>query len=193
MRSKHLALSTGLAVLALAASMIVPAGAAGKDHEAAIKACTAINSNQPASLVTAIDDGRGGSLVWLADADLNLWLCNADAEGKVYANSIMSGDLFEGKGASIVNVEPTVGDGGLPAQEHDPLAVAEQVCAAYLAGEPGKVIGSGPDGLKGDWIPGYFVFVANQKGDIHLCDATGQAEIWAFAPIGAPLAAVPVA
>jgi hypothetical protein len=29
--------------------------------------------------VTAIDDGLGGSLVWLTDSDANLWPCSADA------------------------------------------------------------------------------------------------------------------
>jgi hypothetical protein len=39
-------------------------------------------AHQPASLVTAIDDGRGGSLVWLTDAKANLWFSSTDAAAR---------------------------------------------------------------------------------------------------------------
>ena len=48
-------------------------------------ACTIANAPQPVDFVAEVDDGRGGSLVWLTDAGANLWLCNADADGQVFA------------------------------------------------------------------------------------------------------------
>jgi hypothetical protein len=47
------------------------------------------------------------------------------------------------------------------------------------------VVGSGKDGLTGDWIPGYFVFIETGAGTYR--DATADAQAWAFAEIGDPL------
>jgi hypothetical protein len=69
----------GLCALGLAAIVAVPAEAMSRPHAAAVKACSAAREGEPASPVTAIDDRRGGSLVWLTDTDANLWLCSADA------------------------------------------------------------------------------------------------------------------
>jgi hypothetical protein len=44
---------------------------------------------------------------------------------------------------------------------------------------------SRPDGLAND--PGFAVFVADKSGAQYLCNATGDAMIWAFEPIGDPL------
>jgi hypothetical protein len=106
MNLKHLPLGAGLAALALAASMTVPAGAADEPHASAIKACSSASAHGPAAVVTAIDDGRGGSLVWLTDANANLWLCSADTDGHIYAYPMITGDLLNGAGANLVNIEP---------------------------------------------------------------------------------------
>ena len=74
-------------------------------------ACTTANASQPVDFVAAVDDGRGGSLVWLTDADANLWLCNADADGQIFAYSKMTGDLLVGAGANLVGIEPVVNEG----------------------------------------------------------------------------------
>lgn len=68
--------------------------------------------------------------------------------------------------------------------EGEPQKIAEEVCAAYLA-DGGKVLLSTPDGLAGD--PGFIVFVEDASGAYHLCNATGDAMIWAFEPIGDPI------
>jgi hypothetical protein len=83
MNLKHLPLGAGLTALALAAS-----GAADVPHAPAIKACSIASAHGPAAVVTAIDDGRGASLVWLTDANANLWLCNADTDGHIYDYSM---------------------------------------------------------------------------------------------------------
>ena len=147
-------------------------------------ACTIANAPQPVDFVAEVDDGRGGSLVWLTDAGANLWLCNADADGQVFAYSKMTCDLLLGAGANLVGVEPVVnGEVGTP--EKNPLTIAEKACQAYLSDGPGKVVGSGPDGLDGDWVPGYYVYIDTGKGLV-LCDAT-DAQVWSFAEIGNPL------
>jgi hypothetical protein len=156
-------------------------------HAAAIKACTGAKSLEPASFVTAVDDGRGGSLVWLTDEDANLWLCNADKDGHIFVYNQMAGDLLEGAGAALVDIGHATNDGGIEAPDRDPEIVAAQACQMYLADVPGKVVGSGFDGLEGDWVPGYYVLMETGEG-LFLCDATGDAQVWAFAEIGDPLA-----
>jgi len=184
MNLKHLQIGAGLGALALAVSITVPAAAEAEPHAAAVKACTSANAHQPAAFIAAIEDGRGGSLVWLTDAHANLWLCSADTEGHVYANTVMAGDLLQGAGANLVDIDPVTDDGEVPPPELNPINVAERACRAYLSGGPGTVIGSGKDGLEGDWVPGYYVFIETSEGNIYLCDATADAQVWAFAEIG---------
>ena len=52
-------------------------------------------------------------------------------------------------------------------------------------GEGGKVLAIAPDGLEVD--PGFVIFVQNAAGETYLCNATGDAMIWAFEPVGDPL------
>ena len=184
-----------LGALGLAVGFAAPALAAASPHEAAVKACAVHGESGPARPVTAIADGRGGSLVWLTDADTNLFLCSADADGHVYAYSMIFDDLLQGAGATFA--EPLyIDSAGKPvAGASDPLAVAEQACQAYLAGEAGKVVrkvsgtvvGKGADGLDDAWLPGYFVFIETEAGETFLCDATSNAQVWAFHRIGRPL------
>jgi hypothetical protein len=90
---------------------------------------------------------------------------------------MITGDLLNGAGADLVNIDQATDDGTVPTPEHDPLDVAERACQASLSEGPGKVVGSGKDGLTGDWIPGYFVFIETGAGT-YLCDATADAQVW---------------
>jgi hypothetical protein len=165
------------------------AGAKPDAHAAAVKACMSADGLQSATFVAAVEDGRGGSLVWLNDAGAALWLCNANEEGKVFALAQMTGDLLEGAGAYLVDSgKEGEGEGDVEAPEKEPVTIAELACHAYLDNE-GKVIGSGADGLNGDWVPGFFVFIETGKG-LFLCDATADAQVWAVAEIGDPLSTV---
>jgi hypothetical protein len=175
-----------LAAILAALSFGGSAGAKSDAHADAVKACTSADGLQSATLVAAIEDGRGGSLVWLADADANLWLCNANQEGKIFAYTQMAGDLLKGAGGYLVDINGGEDDADLP--KKSPLTIAELACQAYLDNE-GKVVGSGADGLNGDFVPGYFVFLETNKG-LFLCDATGDAQVWAFAEIGDPVMTV---
>ncbi|HSD92828.1 MAG TPA: hypothetical protein VLB11_07365 [Methyloceanibacter sp.] len=181
---KHNSLIFGACLAAMAAAgLLAPAGAAPAKtgHETAIEACSAVNPLQPVTVVNAVDDGSGVgfSLVWLNDKDGNLWMCDADAEGNVYSYSIVTKDLLGGAGPELIGLQLTGG-----ADDAEPQAIAEKVCAAYLE-DSGKVLLSVADGLEAD--PGFIVFVADKTGAYHLCNATGDAMIWAFEPIGDPI------
>ena len=182
MKRNSLMFGAGLAVMA-AAGLLAPAGAATAEtaHETAIKACSVVNPLQPVTVMSAVDDGSGigFSLVWLNDKDGNLWMCDADADGNVYSYSIVGKDLLEGAGPELIGLQLTANG----TYDDEPQTVAEKVCAAYLDG--GEVLLSASDGLEAD--PGFIVFVADKTGAYHLCNATGDAMIWAFEPIGDPI------
>lgn len=183
MKFAYYSLAAILAALVFGGS----AGANTDPHAAAVKACTAGGGLQSAALVAVVDDGRGGSLVWLVDADANLWLCNANHEGQVFAYTQMTSDLLEGAGAYLVDADEESG-GDVDFPKKSPITIAELACQAYLDNK-GKVIGGGSDGLAGDWVPGYFVFIETDNG-LFLCDATADAQVWAFAKIGEPISVV---
>ena len=184
MKTKSVMLGSTIGALSLAAMALSPANAETGDagHAAAIEACSAVNPFQPVEALGAVDDGSGigFSLVWIGDAKDRLWLCDADAEGSVYSYSLMTADLLEGTGPELIGLTPASNGGS----EDDPQAVAEKVCAAYPE-DGGTVLSSRPDGLGTD--PGYAIFVENEAGDLYLCNATGDAMVWAFEPIGEPL------
>ena len=184
MKRNSLIMGTAFAAMASAALVLASANAeeVTTGHEAAIKACSTVNPSQPVSIVNAVDDGSGigFSLVWLNDKDGNLWMCDADADGNVYVYSLLTGDLLEGAGGELIGLQLTA-DGGF---EGEPQAIAEKVCVAHV-GEGGKVLAIAPDGLEID--PGFVIFVQNAEGTTYLCNATGDAMIWAFDPVGDPL------
>ncbi|HYJ58484.1 MAG TPA: hypothetical protein VEW64_03905 [Methyloceanibacter sp.] len=184
MKRNSLIFGAGFAImasagLAMASETVAPVNTS---HDVAIKACSTVNPLQPVSVLNAVDDGSGigFSLVWLNDKDGNLWMCDADADGNVYSYSIVTKDLLSGTGPEVIGLQQTANGG----YEGEPQQIAEKVCAAYLT-DGGKVLLSRPDGLEGD--PGFIVFVQDAAGAYHLCNATGDAMIWAFEPIGDPI------
>jgi hypothetical protein len=184
MRRYSLMMGAGVAALAAAALLLTPVSAkpVAANRDAAIKACSTVNPSQPVKVVNAVDDGSGigFSLVWLNDKDGNLWMCDADDAGKVYSYSIVKGDLLDGGGPDMIGLQ-LASDGTYDGQPQD---IAEKVCAAYLT-DGGKVLASASDGLETD--PGFVVFVGDKEGKFYLCNATGDAAVWAFEPIGDPL------
>jgi hypothetical protein len=185
MRTKSLMLGTAAAaVLSLAAIALQPANAetGETDHAAAIEACSTVNPLQPVEAIGAVEDGSGigFSLVWLKDAKEQLWMCDADSQGFVYSYSLVANDLLSGSGPELIGLQPA-SNGGF---EDQPQAIAEKVCVAYLE-DGGTVLSSLADGLSDD--PGYAVFVETTAGDLYLCNATGDAMVWAFEAVGDPL------
>jgi len=169
-----------LAVVASAAFAFAETKPVVTDHATAIKACSTVNPAQPVEIVNAVEDGSGigFSLVRLNDKDGHLWMCDADSDGNVYSYTVLTKDLLDGGGGELIGLQLTV-DGTL-----EPQQIAEKVCVAYLI-DGGKVLASAPDGLEAD--PGFLIFVQDSAGAFHLCNATGDAMIWAFEPIGKPL------
>ena len=192
MHLRLLALGLGLCLPGLAggpSSAAEPAAASSQDG--AIVACAAAGDLASAQAVVSVGDGRGGSLVWLTDEAANLWLCNADGEGRVYALSMIFEDLLKGAGAALIAPIYLDRDGKPKPPLTDPLAVVAGACRAYLGGEGAMVVGSGKDGLNDNWLPGYFVFLESAAGETFFCDATPNAQVWAFARIGTPLGLEP--
>jgi hypothetical protein len=184
MRRKFATMTAGLAALALASLGIAPAKAVSEadPHAVAIKACSGVNPSQPVKVLNAVDDGSGigMSLVWLTDKDNNLWMCDADSEGNVYSYTIVASDLLSGGGPELIGLQ-LASDGGDDVQPQD---VAAKVCVAYLK-DGGEVVHIAEDGL--EVSPGFIVFVKDGSGHTFLCNATGDAGVWAFEPIGEPL------
>lgn len=184
MRRNSLMIGAGVAALASVALVLASANAepVAVTHDAAIKACSTVNPSQPVEIVNAVDDGSGigFSLVWLNDKDGNLWMCDADADGNVYSYSIVAKDLLEGGGPELIGLQ-LASDG---TYDGKPEEIAGKVCAAYLT-DGGKVLATTSDGLAID--PGFVTFVEDSKGGLYLCNATGDAMVWAFEAIGDPL------
>jgi hypothetical protein len=183
MRPKSVIFGAAVAALSVAAIALAPANAKTGEtgHAAAIEACSTANSVQPVEALGAVEDGSGigFSLVWLNDAEDRLWMCDADSDGFVYSYSLVTDDLLKGTGPELIGLQPASNGG----YEDQPQTVAETICAAYLDG--GTVLSSRPDGLSDG--PGYVVFVEDGAGALYLCNATGDAMVWAFEPIGDPL------
>jgi hypothetical protein len=182
---ENMTLITGaaLAVVASAALGLAVAHAETtpvNTHEIAIKACSTVNPSQPVEIVNAVEDGSGigFSVVWLNDKDGNLWMCDADSDGNVYSYSLVTQDLLEGSGPELIGLTEA------SFAEANPQETAEKVCVAHLT-DGGKVLATASDGFEQD--PGFVVFVQTEQGGIFLCNATSDAMIWAFEPIGDPL------
>jgi hypothetical protein len=166
---------------------VAKAAAAEFSPSLGFAACRAERPGMPRDVrvVTEVEDGGGGRLVWLADADANLWLCGADSEGRVYLHDLIFDDLLKGAGAKLLPAL-SVDRGGKPVLPADLKALAQDACRAYLGDAAVTVLDSGPDGLAGDWVPGYFVYLEAGPGETYLCNATGNARVWVFARIGPP-------
>jgi hypothetical protein len=105
-------------------------------------------------------------------------MCDADSEGNVYSYSLVTNDLLDGDGLTVAGITEAA------LTELEPQAIAEKVCVGWLA-DGGEVVASASDGYEQD--PGFLIFVESTAGDLYLCNATSDAMIWAFEPIGDPL------
>lgn len=148
-------------------------------------ACRSAGDGTGRAPVTVVDDGRGGSFVWLSDADANLWLCGAGADGRVYVFELIFDDLLRGAGIKLLP-PVSVDRDGMPVLPPDPLFLAQGACQAYLGDAPSTVLSSSADGLEGNWVPGYFVILATETEETYVCNATPNARVWAFAKVSPP-------
>ena len=145
---------------------------AGRDT--AIAACIDFNGYKPAKLDAAAEDGLGDWIVWVKDKDDDLWLCNANGEGEVYANVLLNGDMLGGDGASMFTDD--VSHAG-------PATKAEKLCAAvgsYM--EDLEIVATVDDGL-GD----YLVWLKNGSDAYWMCNASADAKLYSFEAVEYPL------
>jgi hypothetical protein len=152
-----------------------------QEHAAAARACSQINEYQPARFVSAVNDGRGNLVVWVRDTDGDLWMCNADRTGNVYANDIMAGDMLNEEGLDRLLTENVFDDLGA-IERQEPKVIAESICRISAPEQPAQVISTAPDGMND-----YTVFVRDAGNDVFICNASGDAEIFSFVEIGRPL------
>jgi hypothetical protein len=160
---------------------LMPVQALAEDWQAggrdtAIAACIDLNGYKPAALVDAVEDGLGDWIVWVEDKDGDLWLCNANSEGSVYANVYLEGDLLKGEGDGFVNFEPESGRAG-------PAERAERLCTAVGALVDELEIVATVDDALGD----YLVWLQNTDGAYWMCNASAEAELYAFEPVQYPI------
>jgi hypothetical protein len=146
-------------------------------RDTAIAACIDLNGYKPATLVEAVEDGLGDWIVWVEDTDGDLWLCNANGEGSVYANVYLEGDLLKGEGADFVSYEDDSG------QHPGPAGRAEELCSAVGALVDELEIVATVDDALGD----YLVWLQNADGAYWMCNASSEAELYTFEPVQYPL------
>ena len=148
-------------------------------EQAATSVCLSVNEYGPVQATQAVQDGLGDWIVWLRDKDNDLWLCNASAEGNVYANTLIKGDRLAGRGEEAIALMPVAyTPSALPAAEK-----AERVCAA--AGrkvDATRLVTTVEDGT-GDYI----VWLQGSDHSYWLCNASADAKLYVFQPIRSPI------
>jgi len=170
----------------LAAALLAGSAGAGSpaDDEAgrstATEACADVNGYGPVRQTRAAADGLGDWLVWVEDRDGDLWLCNAAADGAVYANAVIQGDLLKGHGAKLLEARPAP---RLVESDAEPQAKAEQLCEAV-----GDVIGdmdvaAAVEDAMGD----YLVWLRDADEALWMCNASADQKLYAFEAVRLPI------
>jgi hypothetical protein len=153
-------------------------GISGRD--AAASECLSFNKYGPAQLVSAVEDGLGDWVVWVRDKDDDLWICNASAEGNVYVNTMIRGDLLAGAGVRASAIQPIAHN---PASAPSALEGATRLCAAagrHVGAD--RVVINIPDGV-GDRI----VWLQDADNSYWLCTASADAKLFVFERVRSPL------
>lgn len=150
------------------------------EEQAATAVCLSFNAYGPVQAVSTVSDGIGDWIVWVRDKDGDLWLCNASAEGNVYANTLIKGDLARGAGERVLALMPVAAQ---ISPEREAIDRAERLCkAAGRKFDATTIVATVEDGL-GDYV------VWMQAGDnsYWLCNASADAQLYAFQRIHSPL------
>lgn len=144
-----------------------------KGHDSAVAACLDFNGYKPAELVDAAEDGLGDWIVWVRDKDEDLWLCNANEEGSVYANVLLKGDLLSGEGSQLLPEEDRSG----------PAGRAERLCAEVGGHMENLEIVATVDDALGD----YLVWLKKDDDSYWMCNASADDKLYAFEEVHYPL------
>jgi hypothetical protein len=172
-------------MIAAAAILLVAANAAKADsddwrpegHDTAVAACLDFNQYKPANLDSAAEDGLGDWIVWVKDKDGDLWLCNANKDGDVYANVLLNGDMLDGEGSQLVSDE---NDGG---RRPGPAESAERLCAAVGSTKEELEIVATVDDALGD----YLVWLKNKDDAYWMCNASSDDKLYTFQAVQYPI------
>jgi len=172
-----------LLIVAAAALAAAGANAAEADsndwrpegHDTAVAACLDFNQYKPVRLVDATEDGMGDWIVWVKDKDDDLWLCNADKDGDVYANVLLNGDMLDGEGAQLVTDEGSRHPG--------PAESAERLCAAVGSFKGELEIVATVDDALGD----YLVWLKNNEDAYFMCNASSDDKLYTFESVQYPI------
>ena len=163
------AAATAAALLQAPAAVAEGWGDAGRDT--AIAACIDRNGYKPAKLSAAVEDGLSDYIVWVEDKDGDLWLCNANESGEIYANILLQGDLLGGEGAQLITYDQTP-----PSTAAGPAGRAEELCAAIGVHFGNLEIAATVDDALGD----YLVWLKTAEGGYWMCNASADQKLYAF-------------
>jgi len=146
-----------------------------KGRDTAVAACLDLNGYKPAELVEAVEDGLGDYIVWVSDKDDDLWLCNANEEGAVYANILLEGDLLAGEGGELIADQS--------GRIAGPAERAERLCAAVGSYMEDLEIVATVDDAMGD----YLVWLKNSNDAYWMCNASADAKLYTFEAVQYPV------
>ena len=146
-------------------------------YDSAVAACLDFNGYKPVELVDAAEDGMGDWIVWVRDKDEDLWLCNANADGEVYANVLLNGDLLGGEGSQLVSGEDH------DARHPGPAESAERLCAAVGSYTEDLEIVATVDDSLGD----YLIWLKNKDDAYWMCNASSDANLYTFEAVEYPI------
>lgn len=147
-----------------------------KHRDSAVAACLDFNQYKPAELVDAAEDGMGDWIVWVRDKDQDLWLCNADKDGDVYANVLLNGDMLDGEGSQLIDDDGTHRHPG-------PAESAERLCAAVGSTKEELEIVATVDDALGDYV----VWLKNKSDAYWMCNASSDNKLYTFEQVEYPL------
>jgi hypothetical protein len=180
---------TSIAAVALSASIAVPtsvpvsvgSGAADDTigRKTAESTCLGFNARHPAVVVRSAPDGLGDWIVWVRDKSSDLWMCNASAEGNVYANAQIDGDLLAGAGEQIIALVPAAAR----IAASDAAAKAERLCVAVGTLIEDVTVAATVD----DGIGDYVVWLKNGKDAYWMCNASADGKLYVFEPVEYPI------
>jgi hypothetical protein len=148
------------------------------NRDAATSSCLSFNDYQPAEAVATVEDGLGDWIVWVRDKDRDVWMCNANAEGNVYANAQIRGDLLRGSGKRAIALQPVAHTQGHLAGAE----TAERLCAAA-----GRKVDATPFVTVEDGAGDHAVWLRGGDQSLWLCNASDKAELFVFERIRSPL------
>jgi hypothetical protein len=148
-------------------------------QQTAVAACLGINAYGPAESVQAAPDGMGDWIVWVRDKDSDLWMCNASADGSVYANALIQGDLLTGAGEQTIALVPAAAR----MNTTEASARAERLCSAvgYLIDDV-TVVTTVSDGV-GDYV----VWLKGSNDSYWMCNASADSKLYVFEQVQYPI------